>query len=342
MIAENPWAVRPDGRVGGALRECLSAAVAAPSIHNTQPWLFRPFRGGIDVYIDRDRRLDVLDPQGREAFISVGAALLNLRVAILARGRTPVVRLLADPAFPAPPAVSGRGRATLVARVRLGPAVRPSDTVRLLAGAIHRRHTIRAPFSDDHIPDEVREDLRDAAAVEGARLTFVETQARAEVLELVRWAERRVRLDPGYWEELGAWTHASPQRHDGVPLRSFGPIPLGRAPAVPIRDFGIVTPVSRRAVATFEREPVIAVLHSRADRPDEWLRTGEALERTLLTACVRGLASTLMTQPVEVPSLRAMLDDAENGMRAQAIIRFGYGPAGAPTPRRPVEDVLVV
>lgn len=30
-----------DGGLHPQMRECLRAAIAAPSVHNTQPWLFR-------------------------------------------------------------------------------------------------------------------------------------------------------------------------------------------------------------------------------------------------------------------------------------------------------------
>src|SRR5262245_5767701 len=76
-----------DGTPGAALRECLTAAAAAPSIHNTQPWLFRPRGDAVDVLADRRRRLATLDPEGREMFVSVGAAVFNLRVAVRAHGR---------------------------------------------------------------------------------------------------------------------------------------------------------------------------------------------------------------------------------------------------------------
>lgn len=327
MISQKAWEYTFDGRIGPALRECLQAAIAAPSIHNTQPWQFRLIPGGIDVFADHTRRLSVVDPKGREVLISVGAALLNLRIAILAHGHTPLQHLLPDPSEP-----------DLVARVRIGPAADPSDTVRLLADAIHRRHTIRRPFSEDHVPAEVIQELVQAAAAEGGHLILADENTRATVLDLVRLAEHRARQDPRYWAELAEWTHPSRQRHDGVPFEAFGP--WSALEALPIRDFGLLSTGRRRTVASFENDSTIGVLYTDGDGPAEWLRAGEALERTLLTACVRGVATTLMTQPIEVPSLRALLDETAGGLRAHAVIRFGYGPPGVITPRRPLEDVL--
>ena len=42
------------------LEACLRAAVAAPSIHNSQPWRFVLRPGGVDLYADRTRKLGVV------------------------------------------------------------------------------------------------------------------------------------------------------------------------------------------------------------------------------------------------------------------------------------------
>ena len=64
----------------------VSMATAAPSLHNSQPWLFRIAGPAVEVYADPSRRLPVLDPDGREQLISVGAAIFNLRLGIRRAG----------------------------------------------------------------------------------------------------------------------------------------------------------------------------------------------------------------------------------------------------------------
>jgi nitroreductase len=98
-----------------ALKACVQAAVAAPSIHNSQPWLFRIRADGIDVYADWRRRLEVIDPSGRELMISVGAAVFNVRVAMYRRARVPVLRLWPE-----------RSEPDLVARVVAGAPATPA------------------------------------------------------------------------------------------------------------------------------------------------------------------------------------------------------------------------
>jgi nitroreductase len=321
------WRIGDDGSIGRALHECLTAAVAAPSIHNTQPWRFRVRAGGVDVLADHSRRLAVLDPSGREAVISVGAALLNLRLAILARGRTPLTMVMPFADQP-----------DLVARVTFGPPAPISATVHMLAEAITRRRTNRRPFSNASVPSEVLAELVAAAEVEGGRLAVADPGPREAILSLVRLAEARERGEPSYLRELGEWTGGSPGRRDGVPPPAYGP--WSAMETVPIRDFGVVEPARQRRIATFEHEPTIAVLYSAGDSPRQWVSAGQALERTLLTATVRGVATTLMTQPLEIPQLRDLLADPTTGLIPQVIIRFGYGPPSPMTPRRPVEEVI--
>ncbi len=78
---------RPDDPSGPdelATEELLRAAIAAPSMHNAQPWRLCVANSGttIEIFADPDRMLTVSDPHGRAAYIGCGAALLNLLVLI--------------------------------------------------------------------------------------------------------------------------------------------------------------------------------------------------------------------------------------------------------------------
>jgi nitroreductase len=95
-------------------------------------------------------------------------------------------------------------------------------------------------------------------------------------------------------------------------------------------------------VVEFEAEPTIALLYTHGDAPADWLRAGEALQRVWLTATVRGLAATPLTQLTEIPALRRLLESSADGQVVQTILRLGYPtrPAIA-TPRRSLADVLL-
>lgn len=326
--------VLPDGEVmvgtrGRILTACLEAAVAAPSIHNSQPWRFHLRAPGvIDVYADPTRRLAVVDSRGREMTISVGAAILNLRVAILRFGRVPLTKLLPDPTRP-----------NLMATVAVGPPTEPNATVLALAEAITRRHTNRRPFNGVEVPEEVFAELAAAADTEGGRLALAGQVEREWILSMVRSAEVRWRTDPRYRDELVAWTSLTPGRRDGIPRDVIGPWDVMET--LPLRDFGFAAPEEPRRVARFEPDPTLVILSTPGDDREQWLRAGQALERLLLTATLRGLSSTPMSQPLEIPEFREQLTDPRDEGYPQVILRLGYGRASACSPRRPLEDMLM-
>jgi nitroreductase len=310
------------------LRSCVEAAAAAPSVHNSQPWRFRIRADGVDVYADRSRQLQVIDPAGRELVISVGAAVFNLIITIRQHGRVPLWH-----PWPAP------GEPDLAARIRLGPTAPPDAAVDALVAAIPRRHTNRRPFERVTIPAATREALAEAAVAEGATLRTATAPARAAVLSLVRTAEHRLRTQGRYRAELTEWTLPARGRRDGVPPQAFGP--WAALETMPLRDFGLTQPQLHRRREQFEPYPSILVLSTNGDTADQWLRAGQALQHTLLVATNHGLAATPMSQPLEIPELRKLFTATGSGRWAQIVLRLGYGQPVTATPRRPVADVLL-
>src|SRR4051794_32198320 len=139
------------------LHLAAEAGVLAPSLHNSQPWLFRLRDGGIEILVDPDRRLTVADQTGWGARLACGAATYNVRLALAVSGRAAETALRPDPAQP-----------NLIAR--LTPAAsRPATYAEVdLYAAIPRRHSSRAPFWPDPVPADARMKLLDAAHDERA------------------------------------------------------------------------------------------------------------------------------------------------------------------------------
>jgi nitroreductase len=327
-MSDSGWQVL-DGRPGPVLRQCLVAAAAAPSIHNTQPWRFRLRDGAIDVLVGPQRQLATLDPEGREMVISVGAALYNLHVAVRAHGRDARVRLLPDPDDP-----THAGTLTL-AQATVAPV-----EILALARAIPHRHTNRRPFADRPPEPHTMDELARAAAAEHATLVPVDPALRDGVLSLTRTADTRTRGDRHYRAELAAWTTpGGVGRRDGVPRQAFGP--RDTHAALPLRDFTLGTGAPA-ATVTFEPDPSLVLLYTAGDAEADWLRAGAALQRVWLTATVHGLAATPLTQAIEIPRLRDLLADSANGRVVQTILRIGYPTTPAPaTPRRPLEEIIL-
>ncbi|MFE5853867.1 Acg family FMN-binding oxidoreductase [Streptomyces sp. NPDC056500] len=317
-------------------------AAAAPSLHNAQPWKFRLLRerSVLQVRADPTRALPAEDPANRALHLGCGAALFNLRVAAAHQGWEPVTALLPDGSDPA-----------LLAEVRLDQPVRADDDLAPLHPAISLRHTSRHPFTHEAVPVEVLDGLSAAALLEGCRLVFPDEWHVQTVLDLVHEAEERAVLDPEARAELASWTRAevrtedgdgAPQPGDGIPVSAFGPRPRGTTG--PMRDFAQGRPIPGRESVEFEHYPRLGLLGTAEDRPVDWLRAGQALERVLLQATLDGLSTSLTSQALEWPELRWAVREpgsASDG-QIQMVIRLGYGPHGTATPRRSVDDMLEI
>jgi nitroreductase len=305
------------------LTTALEAAVRAPSPHNTQPWFFELKAGVVEVHLDEERVLAVCDPDGREARLACGAALLNIELVIAAAGWFADTDLMPD-----------RTRPSLLARVEIGDRHRAGTEDLRLAAAIPRRYSNRRPFTDQAVPTWIRNLVRQAASAEDARLVLVDEAGHLEAAAtLIRRADHLQTQDDAFQAEMKAWTSVH-DRDDGVPAFAGGPRSAGGL--LPVRHFH-----DSDAPRSYERDPVVAVLTTPDDGPAAQLRAGRAMQRVLLTATTEGLSASFYSQPMEIPSARAELRALLGGTDyPQTLFRLGYGFPGVPTPRRPLDAVV--
>jgi nitroreductase len=322
MQTDSPNLDRP------TLNRCVELATLAPSLHNSQPWRFRITGDVVEIQADPRRRLDAIDPVGREMTISLGAALFTLRLAIRRQGRIPVARVLPDP-----------DRPDLVARVTVGRPAPVTAELTALAAAVPRRHTNRWPFVAAVVPADAIEELTVAAGLEDAVLAVAGSVGRTAILGLAREAEHRLRARGDYRAEIGRWTGPAAPRHAGVPRSAVGP--WDALERMPMRDFGLTLPGVVHRAEQFEAYPTIVVLSTAGDTARQWVAAGQALQRVLLVATRRGIAATPISQPLEVPAIRRTLAGGDGSTWPQMILRMGYGPPAAATPRRPLAEVLL-
>ncbi|MER7706036.1 hypothetical protein ABTX81_24465 [Kitasatospora sp. NPDC097605] len=324
------------------LRLLAAAGGAAPSLHNSQPWRFRPTPdgGGVEVLADPDRSVPLADANGAALHVAAGAALFNLRVASARLGREASVRLLPDPADP-------RLLAILDLAVPAAGGALPADGHgpfgRDLYPAIAERHSSRQPFTNRDVPETVAAELIAAAREEGVALAVLEEAGVRRVLEVTVEAEDRIAHDPDRQAETRSWLRSDAgTAADGLPYAVLGP--QDHDARVPMREFAGRPPHHEgpsQPSQRFEALPQLCTLATTGDGPADWLCTGQALERVWLLATVHGLRLTVWHQAVEWPDLRWRLRDPVEGPgHVQLVLRVGYGPPGAATPRRPLEDVL--
>ncbi|GAB3433464.1 nitroreductase family protein [Flindersiella endophytica] len=308
----------------------VAAALAAPSMYNTQPWRFSigPDRV-LRICADSDRLLPISDPGGRALYLATGAAIRNLRLSVRRIGYEPEVRYRPD-----------RSTASVLAEVRLGD--RPAGFTRaeeVLLHAVARRHTNRFPFARKQIPATSLRQLRDAADGEGVSLKLLSVAEASGALALVTQANRVLESDSLYATELAWWTRRQDDRLDGVPVSTFGRKP--EHGELPMRNFALGMPGAPVWTAAFEPEPELFVLATEGDEPEDWLRAGEALQRLLLVATAGRLSASYFYQPFQINELRArMRHVTKTDGHAQMLFRLGYGRAVIGPRRRLPSDAL--
>jgi nitroreductase len=299
------------------LHLAAAAGVRAPSLHNSQPWLFRLTDGAIEVLADPSRSVPAVDHDGWATRIACGAATCNARLALAAAGRTASVRLHPSPG--------------VVARLTPGTFRPPTYAEQELHDAIGHRHSHRGPFWPDPVPATVRVRLIAAARDEDGWLDLlVGTTAVNGFAEIAQGADRVLRRDTAYQAALASL-------RDAVPLSAGAP-PAEAHDLLPQRLFND----RRRANGRdYEPEPLIGILGSTGDRPMDQTVAGQALQKVLLTATANGLDTSMISQPVEVPAAREQLRRSlgRTGF-PQIAVRFGYGTPGRPTPRRELTEAV--
>jgi hypothetical protein len=337
----------------------LESVQRAPSVHNTQPWWFRIVaddRIDLCARFGRDAEL-AMNGSGvpavspflrRELFISCGAALYNLRLAIRMTGHDLVV-------WPLP----GGPDQSVLASVEIvtGRTKRPTISEQELYQAIPRRHTNRGPYDDRRpAPPPILVAMQTAAAGEEGWLRMLAPRQGRTWLREAHDAARKQRSQ-GYQPDLDQWTNGG-DGNSGVPAAAFGPPGmfsedphrwrhLGRRKGYPpIRDFrpsagpgtkgadeaegpGKQDGRGKAETPRFERRPQLMVLSTTRDRPLDWLRAGQALQHALLTATHNGVSASFLTQPLE-------LHDAQSLRSGPPQSRESPGPGARPRPLEPL------
>jgi len=335
----DPWTVSEEaypreGALTEQLRFLVGYAILAPSSHNTQPWLFKIKDDAIALYSDRLRSLPIADPEDRELIMSCGAALANLQVAMRFFGREPEVSIL-----------PGTDGPDLLAVTRLGPAIEPTERDRAMFEAIVNRRTNREPFVFRPVPDTLLEEMQDAAYEEGAWLrTISDSGTMNRLADLIGEADRLQADDKEFRKELASWVHPNHAKtRDGLPGFALGiqDVASYGGPFV-IRTFDWGDGKAAKDRQLVSGSPALAVLGTEEDTAADWLAAGQALERVQLVGRAKGLYFSYLNQPLEIPAMRDRVRDLlEITSFPQLILRIGFGSPVKPTPRRPVEDVLL-
>jgi len=311
------------------VRSALSLALRAPSVHNSQPWLWRVGDESLHLYVNSDLHLRHSDPDARDLTLSCGAALNHCAIAFAALGWQSKIRRFPNPA--------DRNH---LAAVELNRYTATEVDI-ALAAAIPRRRTDRRRYSSWPVPLADLGLMGARAARAGVMLRRID--ALDDLKRVVADAAWRHAADSAYLTEVTTWSgrHASTA---GVPARN---IPNPESAAVSLaRSFAGGTLAETPDGASPQDHAMVVALGTADDDDLSRLRAGEATSLVLLTATALGLVSCPITEPLEIPETRETVRTdvlGEDGF-PQMLLRIGWAPVNADplpsTPRRDLSEVV--
>ncbi|WP_123024445.1 Acg family FMN-binding oxidoreductase [Mycolicibacterium stellerae] len=322
----------PDSAV---IREAVRLACRAPSLHNSQPWHWVAEGPALHLFADLTRVMTAADPEGREIYLSCGAALDHLTVAMAASGWHANVHRFPDADNP-----------LHVATVDFhSSAMATTEDVGARASAIGRRRTDRRPFMPPADWPEFETYLRQTVIPYQVMFDVVLDHARPSLANASRLTEAIREYDPSYTAELGWWTSPS-DTGDGIPRSA-----LTSAVVAGHVDVGRTFPASKAGNGgehvDFDRSRIVVLSTHHEDARLDVLRCGEALSSVLLECTAAGLATCTLTHMTELAQSREIVREL-TGQRGtpQLLIRIGRAPVAdeepAATPRKPLSEVFEV
>lgn len=306
----------------------VALACLAPSVHNTQPWLWQYDGDRLTLHADHRRQLVSEDRTGRNLTISCGAALHHLQFAADALGWETTVQHL-----PVPNDLSVLAR-VVIERHQPNPV--DAADIELL----RERCTDRRRFTAWPVPGDRLDALCRAATPWGVEACAVtDTASRFRLELLVNQALTALEFDDRSRSEQDRWIDRG--NDVGIPREV-----LPSAPD-PMRARSRFEPglLEDTRLALQGGDRVIA-LGTGTDDVDDWLRTGEALSAAWLEAVRAGLSVVPLTLPIEIDRVRDEIahDVLGNTFRPHVLLRVGWQAMGRRelprTPRRPLPDVL--
>lgn len=352
--AQEPWKQATAG-FGDPRIDGLAYAILAPNPHNRQPWQVRLV--GDDsfiLYCDLDKRLPHTDPPNRQITIGFGTFLELFRQAAAEKGYradiTPFPEGEPEPVLDERPIAS-------VTMVK-DPSIQ-SDP---LFGSILERRSTKEAFAQRSVDKDTFAALQAMAfanrSVQGLSLALTSDVERVEKLRALNWEAWSVEYDTALTQNesvdlmrIGAKeVNANP---DGIDLT--GPM------METLRLGGVISREQLATKGTSAYETGISMyqeilsstssfgwLISADNSRTTQLQSGSAWVRINQAATALGLAMHPVSQILqEFPEMAELYDRYHDYVgvsapaRVQGFFRFGYAAVPEPSPRWPVESILL-
>lgn len=325
--------------------DLLDAAQAAPSAHNTQPWLLKWADTELHGQIHSERTIPAADPESADLLHAFGAMIENLFLTLEQRGLKGEYEIAVHAMSEAP-----------YLRLWWKPVASPPPDPTLYR-MIPVRRTSRLPYASHPISDDALAAMRAVVAPPCSLFILTDPAAIQAVRKLVALASAEQMCDRPIVRELHHWLRFSRRDprwyRDGLTAACMG---WGRWSAAFLR-FMLAPAVVRCVVACrlhpliyggvnaqVPAAPALCLLTVEGDGARVRTEAGRTLQRLWLTAAAHRLVTHPLSAGVDHAPTRPQVFaqfGVPGGQKHVNLFRLGQSPPSARAPRLPADELLV-
>ncbi len=316
-------------------RTMVQAAAKAPSGHNTQPWLFGIKDNYITIYPDMSESLPVVDPDNRELYISLGAAIKNLCLEASRLGYESVVAI---------DKVENKITIELIRSYNLN--------INTLSNYIDKRQSNKQVYNYQTISSDKIEILKNTPLSQSTNLYIIsrEEPLFAELREYIRKGNEIQMNDKDFKDELIDFMRFNKKeikkKPSGLAYYIIGSPALPRCIAKPIvKSFLNPSAQNKSDLKKIDSSSHLALFTIKKNTIEEWINVGQDLQHFLLETSNLGISNAYMNQPCEVAELATNMQkhiSLINNEYPVLLLRIGYTDTTAPySPRKSIESIII-
>jgi len=285
------------------LKFLVRYGILAPSGHNSQPWKFKIRDNKLTILPDFERKRMATDPEYRELFISLGAAVKNIEIAADYFG------LIYDKKY----------NETQI-ELEFKNGVKMVNNKELF-GAITKRQTNRNNFKKRKISKNK------LLKIGNENLIIIsQKEQKNQLAKLVYGSDVVWFQSKELTNELDRWLSMDIEGKNE-----------DRLPGITMVAGKLL---NKKLI---EEAPIAIIIGSKKDSVIDWIKTGENYEEMALKLTSMELSHSFFNSIVEIESRRRKLEIfCQNKIRPQLVIRVGWTDLYPKhTPRRNIKEVLV-
>lgn len=312
----------------------IRQAVKAPSGHNTQPWLFKYGNDYIEIIPDFTKILEVVDPQNRELYISIGCAVENTIIASTYYGFDTKMEL----------SNSENGLQVRIVLKNSDQELKDS-----LYPYIAKRGCNRGVYKEKLIEKHLLTMIQEILVDKNVTIQFFSKKEVFEKLTPFILEANELQLSNGNFKnELVSWMRFSEkvamQKGDGLYSACMGIPNLGSYIGPHFIRFALQPKMeNKRILKIIQHSSHFALFSIDHDTPEVWIQLGRVFQKFGLLTTKLGIAHAHLNMPCEVDSIRMKM---QNFLKLEEktpllLIRMGYNNPMPFSFRKSIEKVIV-